>query len=330
MLQRILDSHHSAGEFVGGRIALEDRDGAVTEVSEGTQTIDPDSAPVDVDTPWNIGSSTKTFVAVVVLQLVDEGRLSLDETVERFVPNLAGADRITVRELLQHTSGLHEYADEPVVVNDQKRFWTPDELIAVAEAAGPVADPGSGFHYANTNYIVLGEIIQNVTGHSWDYEVHTRIAEPLGMTHTALAGADLAPGFVPADGGFVDVTFSMDPSVGGSAGALVSNNADLLRFMTALADGELLSPESQKAMETFVPGNDYSEYGITHRYGLGLESYSTDAITVLGHMGTGPSHESFMGFDAAHGDFVAVTLNTNNPGPQAFMALETLTAAAAG
>lgn len=327
MLQGILDSHHAAGEFVGGRIAFEDATGAVTEATIGTKTLDPSSGAVDLDTPWNVGSITKTFVAVVVLQLADEGRIDLDAGIAQYFPTLKDADRITPRELLQHTSGLNEYNDQPAVLSDPHRHWTADEMIAVAEAAGRVGEPGGAFHYSNTNYIVLGDIIEKVTGHPWDEEMQTRIAAPLGLEHTSLIKNDLAPGFVPANGSFVDATHSQDPSLGGSAGALQSTGHDLLVFAKALEEGTLLSPESQKAMETFVPGEDYSQFGITHSYGLGFERYSNDAITVLGHMGTGAAQEGFVGWDPATGNLVAVTLNTNNPGPQAFMAIEALTGA---
>ena len=91
---------------------------------------------------WNIGSVTKTFVAVVVLQLAQEGRIDLDAGIEGYLPDLPGADRITPRQLLQHTSGLAEYNDKPAVLNDAQRTWTPSELIAVAEAAGRVGEPG--------------------------------------------------------------------------------------------------------------------------------------------------------------------------------------------
>ena len=102
---------------------------------------------------------------------------------------------------------------------------------------------------------------------------------------------------------------------------------DLLTFGTALADGTLLSPESQAAMRAFIPGEDYSQFGIVHRYGLGLEEYSNGAITVIGHMGTGADAAAFLGYVPADGTAVAVMMNTANPGPQAFLALEALTAA---
>jgi D-alanyl-D-alanine carboxypeptidase len=328
MLHGILESHRAAGEFVGARIAVSDRDGNVTEVTDGTTTVDPESATVDPDTAWNIGSVTKTFVAVVVLQLAEEGRIDLDAGIDRYLPDLPDADRITPRQLLQHTSGLGEYNDKPAVLDDQQRPWTPAELIAVAEAGGRVGEPGGPHHYANTNYIVLGEIIEQVTGHPWADEVRTRIVEPLGLTHTGLLTAERPIGYKVVDGAFVDATNSADPSTGGAAGALESTNHDLLLFARALADGTLLSPASQAAMQTFVPGEDYSQFGIDHGYGLGIERYANDALTVIGHMGTGEAQSAFVGYDAAHGTTVAVMTNTAIAGPQAFMAFEALVAAA--
>jgi D-alanyl-D-alanine carboxypeptidase len=216
--------------------------------------------------------------------------------------------------------------DTPAVLADAQREWTPPELIAVAEAAGRVGEPGGPFHYSNTNYVVLGEIIEQVTGNPWADEVRTRIVEPLGMTHTGVVEGERAPGFVLVDGSFVDATEQMHPSVGGAAGALQSTGRDLLRLAAALADGTLLSADSQAAMQAFVPGEDYSQFGIIHSYGLGYEQYALDDITVYGHMGTGPADSAFVGYDPEHGTAVAVMTNTGNAGPQAFMAFESLIA----
>ena len=174
-----------------------------------------------------------------MLQLADEGRVDLDAGIDRYLPDLPAADRITPRQLLNHTSGLGEYLDQPAVVNHPQRQWTPAELIAVAEAAGRVGQPGGPHRYSNTNYIVLGELIEQLTGNPWADEVHTRITEPLGMTHTSLITNTSAPGYQMIDGSLVDVTSTSDPSVGGAAGGLQSTSRDLLAFATALADGTL-------------------------------------------------------------------------------------------
>jgi D-alanyl-D-alanine carboxypeptidase len=325
-LSNILELHHAAGDFVGARIALLEPDGTITEVAAGTTSVDPASGPVDLTVPWNIGSATKTFVAVVALQLADEGRLDLDAGIAQFLPDLPEADRITPRQLLQHTSGLGEYLDDPAVRSDLQREWTPAELIAVAEAAGRFGEPGGAHHYSNTNYIVLGEIIEQVTGNSWDEEVGTRIAEPLGMTHTSNITDEAQPGYIVVDGSFVDATSIAHPSVGGPAGSLQSTDRDLLLFATALADGSLLSPESQAAMEAFVPGEDLSQFGVVHGYGLGLEHYATESITVVGHLGTGEAHSAFVGYDPVHDTAIAVMTNTAVGGPQGVIAIEALTA----
>jgi D-alanyl-D-alanine carboxypeptidase len=207
------------------------------------------------------------------------------------------------------------------------RQWTPAELIAIAEAAGRVGEPGGPHHYANTNYIILAEIIEQVTGNPWADEVHTRIAEPLDLSHTGVIGDTApAPGFELIDGSLVDATNSYDPSVGGAAGAMQSTSRDLLVFATALADGTLLSPETQAAMQTFLPAEDLSQFGIDHGYGLGLERYTMDNMTVLGHLGTGQTGSSYFGYDPERGTAIAVTTNTAIAGPSAIMAIEALTA----
>ena len=326
-LSGILQAHLVAQEFVGARIAVMGSDGTIAESSAGSRTMDPDDQGIDADVPWGVGSITKTFVAVVMLQLAEEGRVDLDAGIIDSFPDLPGADRITPRQLLQHTSGLGEYLDDPLVLGDARREWTPSELIAVAEAGGRSASPGGGVHhYANTNYIVLGEIIRHVTGGTWDAAVRSRIVEPLGMSATGVIRSEGAVGYTLIDGAFVDATNRWHPSVGGAAGALESTNRDLLRFAAALARGTLLSPESRKAMQTFVPGEDRSSFGVVHSYGLGLERYENEAITVYGHLGSGAAHSAFLGFDLDRGTAAVVMMNSDNAGPQAAMAVEALLA----
>jgi D-alanyl-D-alanine carboxypeptidase len=325
-MSSVLEAHLAAGEFVGARIALLDRDGSVSEVAAGTTSVDPTSGTVDLDVAWNVGSVTKMFVAVVVMQLAEEGRIDLDGGIDAFMPTLSGADRITPRHLLQHTSGLAEYGNQAAVLTDAQREWMPAELLAVAEAAGRAGEPGSGYHYSNTNYIVLGEIIEQVTGNAWDDEVRTRIVEPLGLTNTSAIRDEQPIGYKIADGAFVDSTSSTHPSLGGAAGGMQSTGRDLLRFVVGITDGSLLSAQSQLEMQTFVTGDDLSELGTVHGYGLGLEQYATDTVTVIGHMGTGEAQSAFLGYDAEHGTAVAVMTNTAIPGPQAIMAVETLIA----
>ena len=323
----ILDAHRADNEFVGAVLTLSQADATTVTATSGTQSLDADSGAVDPHIPWGIGSATKTFVAVVALQLAEEGALDLDAGITTFLPELPAADRITPRQLLQHTSGLGEYLDEPAVQTDARREWTPAELIAVAEAAGRTGEPGGSHAYSNTNYIVLGEIIEQVTGNSWEDEVRERIVGPLGLRDTLLSIPRGTPGYGLEGETLVDYTDRWHPSVGGAAGGLESTAPDLLAFVQALADGRLLSEDSQAQMNTFIPAEDLSQFGIDHRYGLGLEEYATDQLTVHGHLGSGAAHSVFIGFDTDSGAAVVVMMNTETPGPQAFMAFEALTAA---
>ena len=323
---RVLDRHRARREFPGAVLALRDPSGASVTVTSGTADATEGGAPIDPSTPWIIGSTTKTFIAVVVLQLAQEGKIDLDATVESFFPDLPAASRITTRQLLQHGSGLSEYLHTDAVERDAGREWSARELIAVAVAKGPLAEPGAGYHYANTNYLALGEIVERVTSRPWHAAVRSRIIEPLGLRHTGYAGERSAPplgtGHVIADGKFVDATLRWHPSIGGAAGGMYSTAADLVAFTVALFEGDLLDARRTAEMRTFVAGEDYGYVG--HAYGLGLERYTVNNLTVLGHMGTGSAHGSFIGYDPTSHAAVAVQINAANPGPAAIIGAEVL------
>jgi len=320
---QVLDRHRARREFPGAVLALRDPSGASFTTTTGTAN-PTTGAPIDANTPWIIGSTTKTFVAVVVLQLAQEGTLDLDATIEPFFPDLPAASRITTRQLLQHTSGVPEYLHTRAVVADAQREWRARDLIAVAVAEAPSGAPGAGYHYSNTNYLLLGEIVEKVTSRPWHAEVRSRVLEPLGLRHTGYAGEPSAPrvgtGHVVEDGRFVDATHRWHASIGGAAGGMYSTAADLLAFTLALFEGHLLDAKRMAEMRTFVRGEDYGHVG--HAYGLGLERYTVNHLTVLGHMGTGSAHGSFIGYDPASGAAVAVLINAANPGPAAVIAAE--------
>lgn len=321
---QILERHRARREFPGGVMALREASGASFTVTSGLADPDHGSAPVDASVPWIIGSATKTFVAVVVLQLEQEGKLDLDAKVGTLLPDLPAVARLTPRQLLQHTSGLNEYLHTAPVDRDAKRPWGARELIAVAVARGALSEPGARYHYANTNYLVLGEIIEKVTQRPWHAEIRTRILEPLALQHTGYFGEPsaprLGPGHVIERGRFVEATDLWHPSVGGAAGAMYSTTADLLEFTQALFEGNLLDARRTAEMRSFVDCADLGRIG--HGYGLGLERYTVNGLTLLGHMGTGSAHSSFIGYDPTSRTAVAVQINAANPGPAAIMAAE--------
>jgi D-alanyl-D-alanine carboxypeptidase len=254
LLEEHVEQQGIPGMIMAARLAdgtlIWDTAGSTSPSGEGTWTADTVSA---------IGSIAKTFTAVVVMQLVEEGRLSLDDTADGWFPDLPGGDGITIRMLLSHTSGLANYSD--VLGDDVEqwmRVWTPEELIAEAIAAGPVGEPGSArAYYSNTNYFILGLIIQAITGRTWAEEVESRIIEPLDLTHTAFIdgegiwGGVLVPGYAATPDGYLSsLEFPWYPhtSTAWAAGGIVSTVSDLMTFATGLFDGRLVSSETLAVM----------------------------------------------------------------------------------
>jgi D-alanyl-D-alanine carboxypeptidase len=248
--------------------------------------------PLDVRDRFRVGSITKTFVAVVVLQLVDEHRIRLGDTVERWLPGLVpDGGRITVRELLGHRSGLADYAGDAAFVRETlaqpRRLWRPRELVRVALADGPVARPGERFAYASTNYVLLGMIVERATGASLERQLRDRIFVPLGLEDTSFAPGQrfrdrYAHGYAPSehDGLVGSLATARDRSTVGTswawaAGSIVSTASDLSRFLGALLQGRLLPPRLLELMRP-EPGA---------RYGLGLAAFRTPCGTAIGHTG---------------------------------------------
>ncbi len=238
---------------------------------------------------FRIASASKTFVATVVLQLAGEGRLSLDDTVEDWLPGVVSGNgndgsKITVRQLLQHTSGLYNYtADLPVLDSvdgftaDQYRTWTDEELVAIATRHRPNFAPGTKWSYSNTGYTLTGMIIKKATGNTWQQEVTRRILGPLHLHHTlapttatGIPGPHLH-GYSDFDdsGATIDVT-EVNPSFAGAAGAMTSTAADLTRFYQALLGGHLLRPAQLAAMKTTVRTLELDFVWPGASYGLGL------------------------------------------------------------
>ncbi|MFG2859009.1 serine hydrolase domain-containing protein [Streptomyces mirabilis] len=223
--------------------AVADRQGgAVWRGSSGKSRLNGRQA-APVDGRFRAGSVTKTFTATVVLQLAGEGRLRLSDTAERWLPGLVpapGGDKITVRELLQHASGLPEYTDgllDGDAPHDRFRTWTPAELVRRAVKDGDrnrplLFPPGTDHHYSNTDYIVLGMIIEKVTGRSYRTEIDQRIIRPLALRDTRLPGSSPfltgphSHGYEPVekeDGTLVPVDYTtVNMSIAGAAGEIIS------------------------------------------------------------------------------------------------------------
>lgn len=259
--------------------------------------------PVPTSGRFRVGSITKTFVATVVLQLVDEGRLELDDPVERWLPGVVPlGERITVRHLLNHTSGLYDFRrtlpmpPAPEFLANRWRTWTPAEQIRRALANPPTSEePGSTYAYSNTGYLVLGQIVEEVTGRPYGEEIERRVIQPLRLRDTSLPGTSPRVGgphprgYVPIerDGEtrLVDYT-AMNPSVMGAGGEMISTARDLNRFTAALSGGDLLPGPLLNEMRT--PGVRGG------RYGLGLAWHDTPCgVRVYGNDGDALAYQAW-------------------------------------
>lgn len=275
-------------------------------------------AKVPADGRVRIGSTTKTFTAVVVLQLVAEGKIGLDAKVDTYLPDLVRGEGIdgrdiTVRQLLQHTSGLPDYEGEVEGDILRHRYFEPRDLLDIAFRHKAVFAPGKDWAYSNTNYVVAGLIVQKVTGRPLAEAIDQRVIKTLGLRHTSFpASGDMTiPGAHPhgyhrdaAGAPLRDIT-EMDPSVAWAAGQMTSTNSDLNRFFTALLKPGTLLPAAQLAqMRTTVPIGDTGA-----GYGLGLMSRPLSCGGVYwGHGGDIPGYETRGGVtDGGRAVSIAVT-----------------------
>ena len=285
-LQRALDNLVAAG--VPGAVLLVREGDRTIRLTSGNGNLKP-RTPVRATDRFRVGSITKAFVATVVLQLVGEKKLRLTDTVERWLPGVVpNGERITVRHLLNHTSGLFDYGGDrkwlEAAYRNPMRLWAPREIVAVATTHKPHFAPGAGWSYSNTNYFVVGLIVEAATGRKLESELRRRIFVPLRLRATSLdtvpriAGSHAHGYFV---GPLEDVTVG-SPSYVWAAGALVSTADDVARFFRALLGGRLLRPDLLRAMETTVadaPG---------FSYGLGLQKVKTPCGVSWGHSGGSP------------------------------------------
>jgi D-alanyl-D-alanine carboxypeptidase len=278
--------------------------GITVEVRDGRRRIHARAGEAELNTGrpmpyganYRAASTTKTFVATVVLQLVAEGRLSLSDPVEKWLPGVVSGNgndgrRITIRNLLQHTSGLYRYdptedAGDTADAFERNRYRRigPGEIVAGAMRHRPDFPPAAGddpkprWNYSNPGYLLAGMIVQRATGRPWTAEVRDRIIRPLGLTGTYAPGDDpyvWGPHArtyhrFPGSSRWTDTTVR-NVARAGSAGSLISTDRDLDRFYTALLRGRLLAPAQLAEMRRAVPVNaDFETAFPGMRYGLAL------------------------------------------------------------
>ena len=332
-LQRDLDAITATG--VPGVLAEVRTGSRVLRGTSGVANLDT-RAPVNGGGHFRIGSNTKTFVSVVLLQLVAEHRLSLDDTVARWLPGVVhgngnDGNQITVRELLQHTSGLHNYTDDLQAEITSPEAYTKlefeqfsrQDLLNIAFSHQPTSAPGAAFNYSNTNYILLGMIIEKVTHDSWEDQVTKRIIAPLGLRHTLAPGTSTrlpsphATGYLIFGKNTRVDTTSENMSWAGSAGALISTASDLSRFWSAIGNGTLLPPAQIREMRQTVPaaGGDVATVPGS-RYGLGIFSIPLTCGGVYwSHEGDVPGYNTVGAVSSDGRTTVVESINSNVDDP---------------
>ncbi|MFF4040002.1 serine hydrolase domain-containing protein [Streptomyces sp. NPDC001816] len=303
-----------------GVLARIDDNGSTYRLSRGvadrgTQRV------ISTDDRFRIGSVTKSFSAVVLLQLADERKLDLDAPVNRYLPKLLPDDHITVRHILSHRSGLYDYSNDMFAKSVsgfeavRNKVYTYQQLVTLSLKKPRTNAPGAAYSYSNTNFVVAGMLIEKLTGHSVKTEYQNRILKPLNLTDTFYVHPDTKiPGrytrgyLTPDTAGaqLVDAT-AQTVSWAQSAGAMISSAHDLNTFYSALLRGKLMSAARLAEMERFTQVNS------TTAYGLGLRRRDlTCGVSVYGHTGAVQGYYTYAFASKDGKRSVAAVANTSN------------------
>lgn len=333
-LERILDQ--GVQEFHLPSAAALVRTSSGTMVATRGNTQRDGDRPTSLDDHIRIGSNTKTWTATVILQLVQEGKIALSDPVSKYRPDVPNGQEITIEQLLNMRSGLYNYSETPqlnqALDTEPERVWTAEELLKLAFVNPPYFAPGDGYHYSNTNYVLLGRIAEQIDEAPLPSIYEARIFKPAGLSQTTYPDtaddslpmpyvhgyfygtnmATLADPALPhdmqasaADGTLLptDVT-NTNPSWAGAAGAGISTANDLATWVEELAGGHLLAPALQAQRIASVQSTDPSDPNAPG-YGWGLAKFGP----LYGHTGELPGYNSFMGTDPDTGTTVVVWAN---------------------
>jgi D-alanyl-D-alanine carboxypeptidase len=304
-LQRIVDAGRAEFGFPGVSVAVVFPDGTIWTGTSGLADV-AKGIPVTRETPFALASISKSFVAGVVMGLIEEGRLHLGDAVARLLPDVrlgsSSIDpRITVRQLLDHTSGLHDFlttaALDRAVLAAPTEHWTT--VRALSYVGRPFAEPGLRFYYSNTNYVLLGLIVERLTGRTLAAELRDRWIEPLGLRTATFQGME-PPASTPAvayrftsgssSAAPIDMTdgsairpFTAITTAAGAAGSIMASAEDTGRWLAALVTASSLRPATVARM--VADAGRSTAVNPRFRYGLGLQAYVIDGHPSIGHSG---------------------------------------------
>jgi len=315
VISDFMEDHHFPGAVVGAWVPGKGNYVA----AKGKSNLETDTA-MKIEYKFGIASVTKSFVGTVALQLVDEGKLELDDSLSKYISDVPNAENITIRQILNMTSGLFDYlTDEDfmgTVLSDPSKKWAPEELVAIGVSHEPYFASGEGWRYSNTNTILVGMIIELITGNKLADEIQGRISDKLGLKNTLLPDSPaIAPpyahGYMYDEGVYID-TSELDPSFAWAAGAMVSNLEDLKIWAEALATGKLISASMQKErlvfINMFMPGVPDFYNKMDPKYGLAMEQYDNSFV---GHSGKTLGYNAQMYYLPSENAILITLLNTD-------------------
>jgi D-alanyl-D-alanine carboxypeptidase len=321
-LQAVLDKDVNLQKVPGFQAFVRTSDGKTWSGASGTTDLARQNL-MQRDDVIRIGSTTKTFTAVLVLKLVEEGRLSLDDSISKWFPSVPNAEVITIRQLLNHSSGISEIIPKGLMKSIiPSTYWKRDELVKLITQDPLLFTPGTQFSYSNSNYILLGFIIEDVTGKTVLQLLHEQILKPLNLKHTYFipyeqTPARLVTGF-DRDLAKIPGMLEINPdntswaTLAFTSGAIASTADDLGVFFENLFAGKLLAPSTMEEMKTFIYATNP---GFTEQTGsgLGLMRLEVAGQELIGHVGQFMGSTSIAMYAPEKGDTIVVTSNLSNP-----------------
>ena len=287
-IDSLLTYLYSSNKFMGS-ITIEEKGNVVFEKAYGYADVETKTA-ANVKTKYKIGSITKMFTATIIFQLVEEKKLKLDTKLSEFFPKVKNADKITIADMLGHKSGLHNYTEESDFTSYYDKLQNRRDMMARIEGFPADFEPGEKAEYSNTNYLLLGYIIQDITKKSYKDNVMSRVVSKAGLKNTYYYSKinpkkNEAFSYAYVDGKWVKAAPEWHESIAAGAGALQSTPGDLTKFIKALFDGKLIKKESLDQMTTLDMG-----------FGKGIIAYPFIERKIFGHDGQIESFSSTLGY----------------------------------
>jgi D-alanyl-D-alanine carboxypeptidase len=327
-LQAKLDEWHKNGKFAGATVGVVLADGTSFGLATGFSDLQTkrQMKPTDLMLAGSVG---KTYAAAVALQLVGESKINLDEKVEKYLGSekwfsrLPNAKDITVRQLMNHTSGLVRYEFKEQFTKDltanPDKVWKPEELLSYLFDEKAAFEAGKGWDYSDTNYIVLGMIIEKVTGKKYYDEVKKRILKPLNFKNTLEQNSRVIKGLVQGYAGennpfggtdamLKDGKFVINPQFEWTGGGMVSNSVDLARWAKTMYEGRAFDA---KLLPQMLEGVSAPMLGRETKYGLGVIIRPTRAGLTYGHSGFFPGYMTDVMYFPEYKIAVAVQVNSS-------------------